>query len=216
MIFVTGYHHSGTSIMQHSLLLAFNISTPTRFGEEKPRSNTKLPVIKFPLYENTKRMDVMKEDIDKYADVVVYMTRDKPNTVWSVMKRTNQLTFASARQWSTDFCEKKAWWKAQYFRVPVIDIHLVNFTFSPDKVIKYIVRVYHDKIRDNFQNNTVHAGRRLKAAEFPRDVDHKALRIHQIHSNITTPDLNTYHKQCKDVEIVSELVKECFVSCAKK
>ena len=197
--------------MQHSLLLALNISTSTRFSEEKPNGNTKLPVIKYPLYESIARMNSMKNDIEKYAHVVVYMTRDKPNTVWSLVKRYNKITPDAAQKWSKDFCEKTAWWKAQHFRVPVINIHIVNFTLASDKVMRYILQV-HDENK-KIKTNTNHSGRRLKSTNtiysFPKDVDHNKLRIHQIHSNISTPDLNTYHKECKNIYIVSELLKEC-------
>lgn len=205
MIFVTGYHHSGTTIMQHSLLLALNYTTATRFPEQYPHANAKLPVLKYPLYRSIKDLQTLKTKTDAHADTVVYMMRDKPNTVWSLMKRNDALDLASAKRWSDDFCEKTTWWKTQKFKARVIPIHLVNFSFAPERTLKYILdsHEYDKKQRCKGRRLSVNA---LHAANEAR---HVQLRIAQLHSNITIPNLNTFHYECKNAEVVAKLLEPC-------
>lgn len=82
----------------------------------KDRSH--LPVEKYPLYETEKKMDDMKRGIDRHVSTLVYMYRDSPNCIWSLVKRhinnrsrdiTDSITY-----WCNDRCAKVRWYKSKY------------------------------------------------------------------------------------------------------
>jgi hypothetical protein len=82
LVFVAGYHHSGTTLVQHMLLNASGHTVTGRASESWPASCNALPVLKHPT--NT------VADVDRLRSIrahVAFVTRDGSNTVWSILKR---------------------------------------------------------------------------------------------------------------------------------
>ena len=110
VFFVGGFHHSGTTVMQHELLRRTNRGrTKTRAPESWPPRWFGCPaenaVFKHPTSEIASVLRMVRLR-DRYPNVrLIHMQRDLPNTIWSLYKRMVGVKRQEAlSHYFTDWC----------------------------------------------------------------------------------------------------------------
>lgn len=107
LVFVAGFHHSGTTLVQHMALRYLGANITTRHAERWPSACNPDPVLKHPT--NT------PADVQRLRAIrahVVYVQRDGPNTIWSIMKRRNMPnTTASVSAVGRGMCAVHCEWR---------------------------------------------------------------------------------------------------------
>ena len=158
LVFVAGYHHSGTTLVQHMLLNASGHVRQTRAPESWPSSCNSLPVLKHPT--NT------VEDVNKLWKVrahVVFMTRDGANTVWSILKRLSHThDKRAAEEEVKKYCSVHCRWKMR----PRLD----STTLS-------LARTTHEGLPESLLSRVA---KRRMLSERPPDKKNNKLRQYQI------------------------------------
>ena len=144
LLFVTGFHHSGTTIMQHTLLRSFNVSFSSRVPEMIPGCNCcALPVYKWPvtnMHTGPYSVETVWPKIKNKRQIVV-MHRPAEEVLWSIFKRdlhldditTNYFRF---RKWAAtelkQYCAVEAFFKNQMVRI----IEFADFVDNPKRVVE--------------------------------------------------------------------------------
>lgn len=163
LLFVSGFHHSGTTLMQHMLLRELGYNTTVRFPEMRPRSCNPVEVLKFP--SNTVAAVQSLRDIPA---PVVWMERDGPNTLWSLMKRQNRTDVGSLHQLGHQMCSVKC--EARKHNFKFVYLHsLCKSGRVPTDLSRYL-----------------HPLRKLQ--DVPPSIDHEARRGYQATHSVYADD----------------------------
>ena len=190
--------HSGTTIMQHSLIAAagYNISRPKLFPGQTRRMGTNAPegwppsnissafhdascstqwvIYKKPT-RNTEELTRMLRLADWYPKIrLVFMMRDGPSQVWSRFDRLNKTHDAALQEGVHRWCEVNAVWKGRPTRSPdrpEWTVTLADFSQHSKQVLRRIMHV-----QDSHR-------RLLESAPFSRQ-QHSSLRQWQAHQPV--------------------------------
>lgn len=150
---MSGFHHSGTTLMQHMLLRELGYNTTKRYPELRPSSCNPTEVLKYP----SKSISEV-ERLQKISAPVVWMERDGPNTVWSIMKRMKKNDTKTLHKVGEQMCSVKCAARKQNFTF--VDLHSLTVSGIPNAVSRFL-----------------HSGRRLDG--LPSSVDHEKRRKYQ-------------------------------------
>ena len=187
-LFVTGFHHSGTTLMQHMALQHVGYDIQSRFREHYPSLCNPQPIVKQP--SNTWYSVILVVLIHHFVDSapVVFMHRDAPNTVWSVMKRFALAnTTRSVRETGGALCYTRCtWWVVRSLGLvrKGVDVHLHSLA-SNGQLPDEIKTVLGDSAR---------SGRTL-ADVIPPSTSHERRREWQVTHAIYPDDLDLCYKE---------------------
>lgn len=82
-VYVIGFHHSGTSLLQHMCLREAGYATNTRFAERWPsEADNSIPVVKHPTNDRSAVRRAVEEYKKQGDMLLVFIHRDNPNTIW--------------------------------------------------------------------------------------------------------------------------------------
>merc|ERR1719335_365503 len=136
IIFVGGHHHSGTSIMQHTIMFRYTNLTK-RAPESWPVSRSVCAKEKAHHWQVYKHPTNNPEEVRRMLDLrksipnirLVFMRRDIPNQIWSLMKRAKQTkSIQFARTQLQNLCAvNKAWGDVPHYEKDST-IELSDFT----------------------------------------------------------------------------------------
>lgn len=223
VIFVAGYCHSGTSVMQHQLLLKLGFDFEARQPETWPKKSDTCRgvtrVYKVPSDPTISRgfsSEAMSEwnqyryvGGDRYINRlrtlkqqiptarIVFMCRDLPNTVWSRMQRTGTTSFADMHQFQQDYCAVNHLCKGG---APAAGnflyqvVDLEDFTQRPEA---YLDAATAGLAMPNLLESGVPPGQ-------PQDTAHEARRQWQVKQPVYAYDANAYKKEAPP-EIAAKL-----------
>lgn len=158
LVFVSGFHHSGTTLLQHMILRELGYNVTHRYAELYPQKCNAIEVQKHP--SNTPA-EVRK--LQTFSVPVVWIERDGPNTIWSYMKRRNQTTADDLHRVGRKMCSVKC--EARKYPFTIVHLHsLCKSKKIPDAVHRF-----------------VHDGRRLSNVpdDLPPSINHESRRRYQ-------------------------------------
>lgn len=184
--FVTGFHHSGTTIVQHSILRALGFNITKRYPERLPRGCPQsFSVFKWPANKlNSGSYDFMKnlEIRKRYPNVrIIYLKRDIPNVLWSVYKRGHGKKTIEVQNFKKVVphtleivCSIHSAWRAHKFDKNDFSLDLYSFTHQPIVYLKNILGLTYGRRLDGIPLSSNHSFRRewqSKHAIYPDDID---------------------------------------------
>lgn len=144
VVFVTGLHHSGTTIMQHTLLRSFNVSFSSRVPEQIPQCDCcALPVYKWPLHNMHRGPYSVRSVWPKVSGTrqIVVMHRPVEEVLWSVFKRKlhkgdNTTEYERFREWAAierdRYCAVEAFLRNQNVQI----VEFADFVNNPKQMVE--------------------------------------------------------------------------------
>ena len=198
--FVTGFHHSGTTIVQHSILRALGFNITRRYPERLPRGCPQsFSVFKWPavrlnkgIYNFTKSLEIRK----RYPNVrIIYLKRDIPNVLWSIYKRDHgkkTIKVQHFKKMATRIlktaCSIHSAWRAHKFDKNDFSLDLYSFTHQPIVYLKNILGLTYGRRLDgtNISSST---------SDIPLSHQHDLRRAWQAKHAIYPDDIDLYKKE---------------------
>jgi hypothetical protein len=142
LLFVTGFHHSGTTLLQHMLLRELGYNTNHRYQESYPSSCNSEEILKNP----TNGLGALEYVIANITVPVVWIERDAPNTIWSIMKRAKKTSsVALLHEIGQKICMVKC--AARQYNFTRVYLHSIAKSKKiPDSVLQLLRRQVNRKL----------------------------------------------------------------------